>query len=153
MRKLLVTIVGTAIIACMLTAFSGQDKPYKDIKGESFKVIAQIADLRQWNNFQDMGFKADNIERVGNKAMLILEYGDFEAAEAAYLELLNTSETVYLEGGMTLDEASADALINSECFTRSGDMYYSKDKIQTILRRTGSGYYLTTGYPYIVSGC
>lgn len=153
MRKFIAAIIGAAIIACMLAAFSGQDKPYKDIKGESFKVIAQIADLGQWDKAQDMGFKTDNIERVGNKAMIILEYGDFEAAEAAYLELLDASETVYLEGSMALDEASADALINSQCFTRSGDMYCSKDKIQTILRRTSSGYFLTTGYPYIISGC
>lgn len=153
MRKLLAAAAGCAIIACMLFSLLGQDKPYKDVTGESFKVIVQLDSSEQLRKAFRTNFRPVRTERVADSVMLTFEFSEFDKAEEAYLELKRLSEAVYIEGGMHLSDEQAEVLLNEMSFKQSGDIYFCREQIQSILRRTSSGYYLTTGYPYIISGC
>lgn len=153
MRKFLAVAAGCAIIACMLYGFWGQDKPYKDIMGEEFKVIAQLDNTAQIKKARQVQYQPAKVERVAESVMLTFEFSCFEKAEETYLALQRFSEAVYIEGGMFLSNEQAEMLLSGTSYKQSGDMYFYRAKIQSILRKTSSGYYLTTGYPYIISGC
>ena len=153
MRKLLAAAAGCAIIACMLYALFGQDKPYKDIMGDSFRVIAQIDCVRQLENVFEAGYEPDASESVNGSIMLTFAFTSFEEAERVYLALEKYSDLVYLEGGMQLSVEQAEQFLAGADFVQSGDIFFCREDVQSILRRNSSGYYLTTGYPYIISGC
>lgn len=153
MRKLFVVAAGCAIIACMLFSILGQDKPYKDVTGENFKVIAQFNNAEQLEKTLKTNLRPIQTERVADSVMITFEFSGFDKAEEAYLELKRFSEAVYIEGGMYLSDEQAEILLNEGSFKQSGNMYFCREQIQSILRKTSSGYYLTTGYPYIISGC
>ena len=153
MRRLFAAAAGCAIIACMLFSFSGQDKPYKDIEGESFKVIAQLNSSEQLNKAAETAYQPVKTEQAAGRLMLTYEFSNYEQAEKAYLVLKKAAEAVYIEGGMPLSAEQGEALLNRHDFTQSSNMYFCRERIQRILRKTASGYYLTTGYPYIISGC